>query len=156
MHSSCDYFRRKRTEKPMKRTIDQPVQTEQRVDRTLYIDDPPPKPPSAATRAFVRNLGSTSVQQHLAWDSQSLHTQRTNSDLCVSMFVELSSRVFLFRLARDYQSMATRDFHRKQYPDDPTSLQAYPSPKLSPKKHESRGTGMHSPLSTDRHSTSKR
>jgi hypothetical protein len=62
------------------------VQTDHQVNRTVYIDDPIPKPPSAATKAFVRNLDSSSVQQHMKWDSQSLNSQRTNSDMFVLRF----------------------------------------------------------------------
>jgi hypothetical protein len=49
----------------------------------VYIDEPIPKAPSAATKAFVRNLNSSSVQQNMIWDSESLDSQRTNSDMFV-------------------------------------------------------------------------
>ncbi len=69
--------------KPTTIKTDQVAQTEHQTDRVVYIDDPPPKQPSAATKAFVRNLGSSNVQQQMSWDSESLYTQRTNSDLFV-------------------------------------------------------------------------
>ena len=66
------------------------AQTDHQVDRVVYIDDPIPKTPSLATKAFVRNLNSSSVQQHMLWDSESLYSQRTDSDLYVIVFVNQS------------------------------------------------------------------
>lgn len=65
------------------------------VDRVVYIDEPPVKQPSAATKAFVRNLGSSSVQQHMNWESDSLNTQRTGSDVYVD-FWRISPNDFEF------------------------------------------------------------
>jgi hypothetical protein len=77
-------------EKPGTVKTDQISQTEHQVDRVVYIDDPPPKQPSIATKAFVRNLGSSAVQQNMSWDSESIYTQRTNSDLFVDWLVFLN------------------------------------------------------------------
>ncbi len=83
------YFRQKRIEKPSTVKTDQVAQTDHQVDRVVYIDEPQPKQPSAATKAFVRNLGSSSVQQHMSWDSESLYSQQTNSDMFVLISYEL-------------------------------------------------------------------
>jgi hypothetical protein len=80
--------------KPSTFKTDQVAQTEHQTNRIVYIDDPPPKQPSAATKAFVRNLGSSSVQQNMSWDSESLYTQRTNSDLFVEILL-LNRKILL-------------------------------------------------------------
>ena len=77
----------KQPEHSSPRKPDRVVPVEHQPDRVIYIDEPRPKPPSAATKAFVRNLSSNSVAQHMSWDSESLYTQRTNSDLFVLFLV---------------------------------------------------------------------
>ncbi|CAF1174723.1 unnamed protein product [Adineta ricciae] len=110
-------------EKSTKHQTDQVVQTDHQVDRVVYIDEPLPKQPSIATRAFVRNLGSSSVQQHMSWDSESLYSQRSNSDI---------------------------DYDRHHNRTDNSKHQTNIIRRTSPKKHKSRGTGTHSPLPNDR------
>ncbi len=77
------HYLQKQTERPTTIKSDQIAQTDHQVDRVVYIDEPIPKAPSAATKAFVRNLNSSSVQQNMIWDSESLDSQRTNSDMFV-------------------------------------------------------------------------
>ncbi len=77
------HYQQKSNDKPAATKSDQVAPTDHQVDRVVYIDEPIPKVPSAATKALVRNLDSSSVQQHMLWDSESLDTQRTNSDLFV-------------------------------------------------------------------------
>ncbi|CAF3510814.1 unnamed protein product [Rotaria sordida] len=107
-----DNLRSRPTGKSWTFKTDQTVQTEHPTDRIVYIDEPPPKQPGVATKAFVRNLGSSSIQQHMSWDSESIYSQETNSDID-------SCRKNIIR-------------------------------KGLSKKQESRGTGTHSPMSSER------
>lgn len=77
------HYRQRPIDKPSIIKSDQIAQTDHQVDRVVYVDEPIPKAPSVATKAFVRNLNSSSVQQQLLWDSESLNTARTNSDVFV-------------------------------------------------------------------------
>lgn len=77
------HYQQKSIEKPSIAKANQTAQTDHQVDRVVYIDEPIPRPPSVATKAFVRNLNSSSVQQQLLWDSESLNTARTDSDVFV-------------------------------------------------------------------------
>jgi hypothetical protein len=77
------HYQQKPNDKPTTIKSDQVAPTDHQVDRVVYIDDPIPKAPSMATKALVRNLNSSSVQQHMSWDSDSLYSQKTNSDLFV-------------------------------------------------------------------------
>lgn len=78
------HYQQKSNEKPtVTNKSNQVAQTDHQVDRVVYIDEPIPKEPSVATKAFVRNLNSSSVQQHMLWDSESLYSPRTNSDMFV-------------------------------------------------------------------------
>ncbi|CAF3722468.1 unnamed protein product [Adineta steineri] len=121
----------KNIKKPTTFKTDRVAQTDHKVDRVIYVDEPPVKQPSAATKAFVRNLGSSSVQQHMSWDSESLYSQRTNSDI-------------------DLKSITARDLHNKHYQNDNSTNRTNVSRKSSPKKKQSRGTETHSPLPNDR------
>lgn len=51
--------------------------------RTIYLDDARTRNPSAATRALIRNLNSSSVQEQLNWDSESLKSERTITERSV-------------------------------------------------------------------------
>lgn len=82
--------------KPSTIKTDQISQTEHPVDRIVYIDEPVPKPPSLATKAFVRNLNSSSVQQHMSWDSESIYSQPTTSDLFVDLFLKITKKKLIF------------------------------------------------------------
>ena len=75
--------RQKQSEIPTTSHLDQVVQTEHPTERVVYVDNPPPKQPNAATKALVRNLNSSSVQQHMLWDAGSLSSERTKSDTYV-------------------------------------------------------------------------
>jgi len=123
----CFFFYWREKPKPSIVKTDQISQTEHQVDRVVYIDEPPPKQPSVATKAFVRNLGSSSVQQHMSWDSDSVSTQRTNSDLFVDWLIFL---ILLFWIIK------SRDSHRK-----------YRNNIIHPTS--SKKTGTHSPHSTE-------
>jgi hypothetical protein len=98
------HYQQKQIEKPSIIKSDQVAQTDHQVDRTVYIDEPIPKVPSVATKAFVRNLNSSSVQQNMLWDSESLYSQRTNSDMfvffvefffcnCSNIFIEILNQI---------------------------------------------------------------
>ncbi|CAF1159652.1 unnamed protein product, partial [Didymodactylos carnosus] len=65
------------------------------VDKTVYVDNH--QRPTEATKAFVRNLGSSSIQHHMAWDSESLYSQDTNP------------------LDMDLKSNTARELRRKHY-----------------------------------------
>jgi hypothetical protein len=80
------HYQQTQNEKPIPTKSDQVAQTDHQVDRIVYIDEPIPKVPSIATKAFVRNLNSSSVQQQMLWDSDSSYSHRTNSDMCVFLF----------------------------------------------------------------------
>ncbi|CAF1034409.1 unnamed protein product [Rotaria sp. Silwood1] len=122
-HKQIHYDKPIQTVKAFTYKTDQTVQTEHPTDRIVYIDEPPPKQPSVATKAFVRNLGSSSIQQHMSWDSESLYSQDTNSDI---------------------------DSYRKQYTNDNLANRKSIIRKGLSKKQESRGTGTHSPTSIER------
>ncbi|CAF3700203.1 unnamed protein product [Rotaria socialis] len=122
------HYHEKQSEKPALHKTDQVAQTDHQVDRIVYIDDPIPKAPSAATKAFVRNLNSSAVQQHMAWDSESLYSQRTASDI-------------------DFKSNNVHDVHRKHYVNEEPTIIRKPS---SMKQHEHRSSGTHSPLIHER------
>ncbi|CAF5193708.1 unnamed protein product, partial [Rotaria magnacalcarata] len=122
------HYHEKQPEKPALHKTDQAAQTDHRVDRIVYIDDPIPKAPSVATKAFVHNLNSSSVQQHMAWDSESLYSQRTASDI-------------------DFKSNNVRDVHRKHYVNEEPTIIRKPS---SMKQQENRRSGTHSPLINER------
>lgn len=77
------HYHQRPIDKPSIVKSDQIAQTDHRVDRVVYVDEPAPRPPNVATKALVRNLNSSSVQQQLLWDSESLNTARTNSDAFV-------------------------------------------------------------------------
>lgn len=83
------HYQQRPFEKPSVVKTDQIAQTDHHVDRVVYIDEPVPRAPSVATKAFVRNLNSSSVQQQLLWDSESLNTARTNSDVFVFVLISL-------------------------------------------------------------------
>ncbi|CAF3921421.1 unnamed protein product [Rotaria sp. Silwood2] len=117
------YDKPKQCEKPFTFKTDQTVQTEHPTDRIVYIDEPPPKQPGIATKAFVRNLGSSSIQQHMSWDSESLYSQETTSDI---------------------------DSCRRQYTNDNLANRKNIIHKGLSKKQESRGTGTHSPMLIER------
>ena len=139
-----DFHRLIFREIPMSRTVNQQIQIEKPIERVIYIDEPAPRMPSAATRAFVRNLSSTSVQQHMNWESESLHTQRTNSDLFVEFL--FTSNFFSTSISfSDFQSLRRRDFYRKLYPDDDPLVESLSNKKFSPSKRQSRGTGTRTP-----------
>ena len=76
-----EIFRAKPIEYSPAKTTDRVIPVDYQQDRIIYVDAPRPKPPSAATKAFVRNLSSNSVAQHMSWESESLYTERSNSDL---------------------------------------------------------------------------
>ncbi|UJR23278.1 hypothetical protein I4U23_026295 [Adineta vaga] len=117
------YEKPKQREKSARCQTDPVVQTDHQVDRVIYVDEPLPKQPSSATKAFVRNLGSSSVQQHMSWDSESLYSQQSNSDI---------------------------DSYRRHDRTDNSKHRTNIIRRTSPKKRESRGTGTHSPLPSER------
>ncbi|CAF3715480.1 unnamed protein product [Adineta steineri] len=114
-------------EKPRTIKSDPIAQSDHQVDRVIYIDEPAPKAPSVATKAFVRNLNSSSVQQHMLWDSESLYSQRTNSDL-------------------GFESNTARELQRKHYTDDESNVSRKPTSKIQ----ENRSTNTNSPTINDR------
>ena len=92
IQSKVHYQQKQHEERPRVTKSDQIAQTDHQVDRVVYIDDSIQKVPSVATKAFVRNLNSSSVQQHMSWDSESVYSQRTNSDmfvLAMYLFLEI-------------------------------------------------------------------
>ncbi|CAF4726087.1 unnamed protein product [Rotaria sp. Silwood1] len=131
IQSKIHHYQDKQYERPSGGTkTDGIAQTDHQVDRVVYIDEPIPKVPSVATKAFVRNLNSSSVQQHMSWDSESLYTQRTNSDI-------------------DFKSNIARDLHRKHYTNGESNVIR----KASPIKQDNRATSAHSPLINERQQT---
>ncbi|UJR25631.1 hypothetical protein I4U23_006983 [Adineta vaga] len=126
------HYQQSQNEKPITKKSDQVAQIDHQVDRVVYIDEPIPKAPSLATKAFVRNLNSSSVQQHMLWDSESLYSQRTDSDL-------------------EFKSNTARELHRKHYTNDDSNVIRKPS---SLKVQENRSTNTHSPLMKERQETS--
>lgn len=70
-------------EKPDVEKVERVAQTDHQIDRVVYLDEPVPKISNIATKALVRNLNSSSVQEHMVWDTESTCSQRTNSDLFV-------------------------------------------------------------------------
>ncbi|CAF4541753.1 unnamed protein product [Rotaria sp. Silwood2] len=128
IQSKIHHYQDKRYERPSSvQKTDQIAQTDHQVDRVVYIDEPIPKVPSVATKAFVRNLNSSSVQQNMSWDAESLYTQRTNSDI-------------------DFKSNIARDLHRKHYTNDESNVIR----QASSIKQDNRGTSTHSPLINER------
>ncbi|CAF1629870.1 unnamed protein product [Adineta ricciae] len=121
------HYQQSQSEKPIATKPNQVAQTDHQVDRVVYIDDPIPKAPSLATKAFVRNLNSSSVQQHMLWDSESLCSQRTDSDL-------------------EFKSNTARELHRKHYMNDDSNVIRK---VRSSKTQENRSTNTHSPLADD-------
>ncbi|CAF0856407.1 unnamed protein product [Rotaria sordida] len=124
------HYQNKQYERPSVPKTDQIAQTDHQVDRIVYIDEPIPKVPSVATKALVRNLNSSSVQQNMSWDAESLYSQRTNSDI-------------------DFKSKTARDLHRKHYINDESNIIR----KASPIKQDNRGTDMHPPLINEQQQT---
>ncbi|CAF2120506.1 unnamed protein product [Rotaria magnacalcarata] len=114
------YIKPKQIEKALILKTDQTIQTDHPNDRVIYIDEIPAKEPGVATRAFVRNLSSSSIQQHMSWESDSLYSRETNSDICLD-----ETKYTNYRLADKNKRIRKR----------------------LPKQQESRGTTIHSPLS---------
>ncbi|CAF0903930.1 unnamed protein product [Didymodactylos carnosus] len=103
-----------------------------KVDKIVYVDIDNRQRPSEATKAFVRNLGSSSVQHNMAWDSESLYSQDTNpSD------TDLKSNTAKEFRHKHYQSkeqdLNNNDVIRTSYQqENPTTI------------NKSRGVGTHS------------
>ena len=74
------------------------------------------------------------------WESESLYTERTNTDRFVFLFRPFLIQTNDFHRFSDYQSLAAQNAYRKLYPDDDI-------PQSPKKKFESRGTGTHSATS---------
>lgn len=74
------------------------------------------------------------------WESESLYTERTNTDRFVFVFVLVVFKRTIFIVFSDYQSLAAQNAYRKLYPDDDI-------PQSPKKKFESRGIGTHSAMS---------
>jgi len=143
IQSKIHYLQKQTQRPPTIIKSDQIAQTDHQVDRVVYIDEPIPKAPSAATKAFVRNLNSSSVQQNMLWDSESLDTQRTNSDMFVFVIDYFISIISMFY--RDFKSNTARDLHRKHYTNDESNILKKPSVI----KQEHRSIGTHSPVIND-------
>ena len=76
-------FREKQEDKSVPAKTVQSARTDHPPSRVIYLDDAQTRNPSAATQALVRNLNSSSVQQHMIWDTQSQHSDRLDSDALV-------------------------------------------------------------------------
>lgn len=112
-------------EKPDVEKVERVAQTDHQVDRVVYLDEPVPKIPNIATKALVRNLNSSSVQEHMVWDTESTCSQRTNSDL-------------------DFKSNTARDLQRKHYTTNQTNKQqtgTFEIDSLSPSTTINRAAG---------------
>lgn len=123
--------------------VDQVAQTDHQVDRVVYIDEP--RVPSVATKAFVRNLKSSSVQQHMSWDAESICSHRTDSDMFVFLFYFLIIYHFV-SFNSDFKSNTARDLHRKHYTNGESNVIRKPSST----NQEDRATNTHSPLIKER------
>jgi len=143
------HYQQTQNEKPIPTKSDQVAQTDHQVDRIVYIDEPIPKVPSIATKAFVRNLNSSSVQQQMLWDSDSSYSHRTNSDMYVFLFFQ--KLISWNSFSRDFKSNTARELHRKHYTNDESNIIRKPSSKIQ----VNRSTGTHSPLINERQQTSK-
>ena len=143
-------FRQKPTERPLILKTDQVSQTDHPMDRIIYIDEPPPEQPSIATKAFLRNLGSSSVQQHMSWDSDSLCTQRTNSDMFVSLLFYFLLSVLFFPSISGDKLITSRDLHRRHCTCGNSTNEDKLVGKASPRKYEIRGTTVDSTVPVER------
>ena len=85
----------------------------------------------------------------MSWDSDSLYSQRTNSDMFVFLIFNLFLIIQIFY--RDFKSNTARDLHRKHYTNDESNIIKKPSLN----KQENRSIGTHTPLIDEREQISK-